>query len=131
MIVNTVHCPVKPAAMQYHPLGDGTAEVWLRKNIRQTTVEAETGGEENLEYTYEEVYFRTTATQAEIEGNQDSYWETGQGWEPEVPLTPEQKIEKLQLELNQANADLAQAKTDNDMAIAELTMVMAAMMGGA
>ena len=131
MIVSTVHCPVKPEAMQYHLLGSGIAEVWIRKNIRQTTVEAETGGEENLEYTYEEVYFRTTATQAEIEGNQDSYWETGQGWEPEVPLTPEQKIEKLQLELNQANADLAQAKTDNDMAIAELTMVMAAMMGGA
>lgn len=128
MKTDSVHCPTMPATVQYNVRSDGTAEVWMRKNIQQTTTADEDG--ENLEYTYEEVYFRTTATKEEIEGNFESYWESGQGWEPDVPMTQDQKIEALQTKLDQANAELAQTKTDNDMAIAELTMVMAAMMGG-
>ena len=45
-------------------------------------------------------------------------------------MTQDQKIEAPQTKLDQAHAELAQTKSDNDMAIAELTMVMAAMMGG-
>lgn len=89
---------------------------------------------ENLEYTYDEVYFQTTAAKGEIESDIDGYWTAGQAWNPEVPLTSAEKqelrIAVLESQLNEAKAELEQSRTDNDMAIAELTMVMAAMMGG-
>ena len=128
MKIVKAHSPVMPEPVLHNLISDGIAEVWIRKNIQQVTAPFEEG--ENLDYTYDEVYFQTTATLAEIEGDLETYWESGQGWEPEVPLTPEQKAEKLEMELKQANTALETAKADNDMAIAELTMVMAAMMSG-
>lgn len=80
------------------------------------------------------MYFRTSATRDEIEADPDRFWSEGQKWEPDVPLSPEEKqeqrIKALEMQLNEAKTELEQSRVDNDMAIAELTMVMAAMMGG-
>lgn len=136
MKIVTAHCPTMPEELTYRALKDGTAEVWIRKNIEQTTVLSESagGGGDNLEYIYNEVYFRTTASQEEIEADINGFWLAGQEWEPDVPLTPTQKqeirIATLEKQLETARTELEQSRTDNDMAIAELTMVMAAMMGG-
>lgn len=128
------HAPEKPAEFAYIENPAGMAEVWIRKNIEQTTVPAESeaaSGADNTEYVYDEVYFQTTDSRETVEQDIDSYWTTGSAWERDVPLTEAQKIASLQKELNRAQTDLAQAKTDNNMALAELTMAMAAMMGGA
>lgn len=80
------------------------------------------------------MYFRTTASREEIEEDINGYWQAGQDWELDVPLTAAQKQEKriavLEEQLENARAELDQTRSDNDMAIAELTMVMAAMLGG-
>lgn len=97
------------------------AEVWIRKNITQTSVPSDIG--EGMEYVYEEVYFQTTATKEQIEENLDAYWAIGEAWEPERPKTQEEKIRELEEKLQEN-------RNENDLAIAELTMLMAAMMGG-
>lgn len=136
MKIATVHCPTMPEELTYRALENGTAEVWIRKNIEQTTVPFDATGEGggNLEYIYSEVYFRTTASREEIEEDINGYWQAGQDWELDVPLTAAQKQEKriavLEEQLENARAELDQTRSDNDMAIAELTMVMAAMLGG-
>lgn len=72
---------------------------------------------------YEEVYFQTTATKEQIEENLDAYWAMGETWKPERPKTQEEKIRELEEKLQEN-------RNENDLAIAELTMLMAAMMGG-
>lgn len=72
---------------------------------------------------YEEVYFQTTATKEQIEENLDAYWAMGETWEPERPKTQEEKLQELEEKLQEM-------RNENDMAIAELTMLMAAMTGG-
>lgn len=132
------HASAKPEELCYNtltiPKDGNTAEVWIRKNIRKQTVPAlsEDAGSENSEWVYDEVYFRTTASQSEIEADIEGYWITGADWEPDVPLTKEEQQEKkiacLEKSLAQAKADLEQSRTDSDMAIAELTIVLASMM---
>ena len=126
-----VHAAEKPQEIQYTARKDGMADVWLRRNITQQTCPSDGEGD-NLEYVYDEVFFRTTASQEDISGDLDTYWTVGQEWAPEVPLTKEEaqarKIADLEQSLEQAKTDLAQARTDNDMAIAELTIVLATMM---
>lgn len=106
----------------------------MRRNVIQQACPFEGDGE-NLEYVYDEVFFQTSATQEEIEADLDTYWSIGEKWTLEVPLTKEEQQEKeiaaLKKDLAQAEANLEQAKMDNTMAIAELTMVMAAMMAPA
>lgn len=97
------------------------AEVWIRKNITQTSVPSDIG--EGTEYVYEEVYFQTVATEEQIEENLDAYWTIGEVWEPEKPKTQEEKIRELEEKLQES-------RNENDLAIAELTMLMAAMIGG-
>ena len=119
-----VHSPAAPEAMQYNALPGGMAEAWIRKNITQASVPSDVG--EGMEYVYEEVYFHTTATKEQIEENLDAYWAMGETWEPERPKTQEEKIRELEEKLQES-------RNENDLAIAELTMLMAAMaaaMGG-
>lgn len=127
------HGSAKPEELCFNflmtPNAGNTAEVWIRRNIRQQTTPALSDGEENnLEWVYDEVYFQTTADRTEIEADIDGYWELGGDWSPAVPLTDKEIIAKLQAELKEAKADLTQARTDSDMAIAELTIVLATMM---
>ena len=116
-----VHSPTAPEAMQYNALPGGMAEVWIRKNITQTSVPSDVG--EGMEYVYEEVYFQTTATKEQIEENLGAYWTIGESWEPERPKTQEEKIRELEEKLQES-------RNENDLAIAELTMLMAAVIGG-
>ena len=116
-----VHSPTSPEVMQYNMLPNGAAEVWIRKNITQASAPSDVG--EGMEYVYEEVYFQTTATKEQIEENLGAYWTIGESWEPERPKTQEEKIRELEEKLQES-------RNENDLAIAELTMLMAAMMGG-
>ena len=127
------HGSAKPEELCYNtlmtPNTGNTAEVWIRRNIRQQEVFAPSNEDEpTQEWVYDEVYFQTTADRAEIEANIDRYWELGSDWSPAVPMTDKEMIAKLQEELQEAKADLTQARTDSDMAIAELTIVLATMM---
>ena len=126
------HAAEKPQEMQYVLRQDGQADVWMRRNITQQPCPSDGDGAAGLEYIYDEVFFRTAATLEEIEADPDTYWAKGQLWTPDVPLTKEErqekKIKELEKSLEQAKADLTQARTDSDMAIAELTIVLATMM---
>lgn len=128
MKIVTAHCPIQPEEVKYNQIENGMAEVWIRKNITKATIPEST--ENETEYVYEEVYFRTNASEDDVNANVDKYWQLGQEWEMAVPKTQDEKIEELENQLVIAKAELDQARTDNDLAIAELTMVMAAMMGG-
>lgn len=97
--------------------GSGKTEVWIRRNIRKES--ALSDGQP--EYAYEEVYFQTDKTLKEIRADPESFWGSGKEWKPSVPETDKQKIARLEQELEQA-------RKESDMAIAELTMVMASMM---
>ncbi len=150
---NTAHAPEKPEELQYMTRPDGLADVWIRKNIVQQPCPSDSGEGENLEYVYEEAFFRTSTQKEDIEKKLDAFWEEAAVWKPETPLTPEEKrekeiaelrqsqeqankvlesnkktIESLKKDLKQAKESLETAKTDNDMAITELTMIMAAIM---
>lgn len=65
----------EPATLAYMPLPDGKADVWLRQNITQETRETENGTE--TVWTADEVYFRTSLSQEEIEENFDAIFENG------------------------------------------------------
>ena len=132
MKTENVHCPTKPEELRYNLLNCSLAEVWLRKNIVQQTVlpfEPESE-EETLEYVYDEVFFQTTASREEIEADIEGFWQIGASWKPEVPESKEQKIVRLEKELATQKQVVEQNRSNSDMAIAELTMIMAAMMGG-
>ena len=124
------HAPEKPEELLYVKREDGMADVWMRRNISPQAYHSDGDGE-NLEYVYDEIFFRTEETQEDIENNFDIYWKKGAEWEPTVPLTEKEQIEHLQKELEEAKTNLSQARTDNDMAIAELTIVLATMMASA
>lgn len=143
--METVHSPSRPAEVAYNRLSSNLAECWIRKNIKEEILPADTANTENeveegavvglsatenLEYVYEEVYFQTAATEEEVRSDLEGFWALGQEWNLPVPMTQEQRIEQLETELTGARAALAESQMNNDMAIAELTMVMAMMMGG-
>ena len=97
--------------------------MWIRRNIRQQEAPALSNEDEPAqEWVYDEVYFQTAVARAEIEANIDKYWEIGSNWNPAVPMTDKEMIAKLQKDLKEAKADLTQARTDSDMAIAELSI---------
>ena len=112
----------KPKEMEYHQI-DGVAEVFLRKNIKKEKIELE-GGEKITQYSYDEVYFRTTETEGTVKGDFDGFYESGKEWAIDVPLTQKERIRRLQSDVAQAQADIE----DSDSAIAELTMALASMM---
>ena len=80
------------------------------------------------EYDYTEVYFRTSDSKEDIEADFEGYFLSGAEWEPEVSKTESQRMQELTREVQDTKNDLAQAQLENDMAIAEITMVMATMM---
>lgn len=133
-MLTIAHAAQEPQELQYVTRKDGLADVWMRRNVTQTQCHSDSGeeAEEYTEYVYDEVFFRTSASLEDITADQNSFWAIGQNWAPDVPLTKEEmqekKIADLEQSLEQAKTDLAQARTDSDMAIAELTIVLAAMM---
>ena len=74
---------------------------------------------------YDEIFFRTVLTQGEVESNIDNLIDEWEKWQPMIPMTKE---EQKAARISELEAELKQARTDNDMAIAELTIVLATMM---
>lgn len=84
--INNVQSAEELQSILYMPLGNGVADVFLRRNIRQET--DEDGAEI---WTAEEAQFRTTKTRDEVVRNFDSYF-TPQ-------LTTEQQTAQLQADV--------------------------------
>lgn len=79
-MVFTVLYDSKPEAVMYCRLKDGTADVWLRKNIRNAETVAGIG-EDAAEtagrgWEAEEVYFRTPLTEETVQQQFDLLYET-------------------------------------------------------
>lgn len=105
---------------------DHEKEVWMRRNIRQEPVHFEDDG--TLEYVYEEIYFRTSASEEELKADPEFWWNQGKDWHILTPETDKEKITRLERELTETNTRLTQIREDSDMAVAELSMAMALMM---
>ena len=124
-MITTAHAAEIPREIQYSARPDGMADVWMRKNIVQAYYPSDNENlSSGMEYVYDEVFFRTKDTQGQIEADPDTYWAQGQAWMPNIPMTKEEQQEKKIAELEEK---LKQTRTDSDMAIAELTIVLAAM----
>ena len=86
----------RPEAVLYMKLPTGEADVWLRKNIEETT------GSEDLgqRFTAHEAYMRTTATEAEIRADFERFYEEAAAWQPTAagsePNTQEARIDALE-----------------------------------
>ena len=119
-----VHAVEKPQDIQYTARSDGYADVWIRKNITKQKKEFD-GWDDGFEYVYDEIFFRTVLTQGEVESNIDNLIDEWGKWQPMIPMTKE---EQKAARISELEAELKQARTDNDMAIAELTIVLATMM---
>lgn len=82
-----VRSATRPKEVEVFPAKD----CWMRKNI------TEHEDEENGEYfEYDEVFFISDATEAEIEADFDTFYNVGRDWQPPVePVEPtwQQRIE--------------------------------------
>lgn len=76
----------KPSVIEFIALPDGVNDIWLRKNIRETT-HVDTTTEDNKReitvFAADEVYMRTKVTKAEIEANFDKWFEIAKEWKPQ------------------------------------------------
>ena len=74
----------KPTEIYFENFG-GTAanKVWIRKNIKQQTVQPEQSDPYKV-WVADEVYFETAHTLDEIKVDTDAYWQYGQTWQPGV-----------------------------------------------
>ncbi|MCD7820866.1 MAG: hypothetical protein LUG64_01460 [Clostridiales bacterium] len=79
--METVSYSQQPEAIQYMPLPDGSADVWLRRNITQVD-DGDTWGWEA-----EETYIRTDLTRDEVAANFDALFNGT--YDPEAPTTLE------------------------------------------
>lgn len=62
------------AAYVYQPQSDGTARLWLRRNIERSSVDPQDGGEPYDEYSAEEVQLITELPESEVLGSFDRLW---------------------------------------------------------
>lgn len=99
-MINTVTFSERPEAVVYAPLPDGKADVWLRRNIRETVVQEDVDGETMTvtAWTAEEAYMRGTMSREEIERNFDRYFDAAAVWTPEQDPVPTlvERVERLE-----------------------------------
>ena len=85
----------EPETVSYMPLPDGRADVWLRKNIAETTDE-----EGRPVWEADEVYFRTNLDQGSILAEFDELFlnggETGSDEEPVGKPTVEDRLDAIE-----------------------------------
>ena len=83
----------KRSAIEYYPLPNGYADVFLRKNEL-----GEPDNEGNIGYVAEEVYFQIeqSVTQQEIEDNFEYMWNDAQKTRVETVITETDRIEALE-----------------------------------
>ena len=107
----------KPEEVEYHKNSDSTAEVWIRENIHTETT-AESLGEAQEQFVYDEVYFYTTESKETILGDPEKYFQEGKSWEPAIaPTAPTQS--EINAELFEKNANLEEMVSDLMVAILE------------
>ena len=58
----------EPSQVSYIPQADGTAEVWLRRNIREEQTE------DGVQWSADEVQFNTCLTEEEVLAQADKYF---------------------------------------------------------
>lgn len=95
----------KPTPVDYAILPDGTADIWLRKNIQQTEKEAHEEGETpQTVWEADEAYMRVTATKADIEAaNFEDWYTRAEAWQfPQAKPTPTQAERIASLEAENA-----------------------------
>lgn len=63
-----VYFTAEPGQILYMPQADGSAEVWLRKNINEKT------SAEGTIWTADEVFFKTHLTEKEVIAQADKYF---------------------------------------------------------
>lgn len=81
----------KPSEIMYMALPDGGADVWLRKNINQITVEAP-NAEPSQMYEADEVYFRTNESQNYVEEHFDELFNGNIPVPPIPEITLEERV---------------------------------------
>lgn len=99
-MISTVTFSERPEAVVYAPLPGGKADVWLRKNIRETVIQEEADGETMTVTAWiaEEAYMRGTMSREEIERSFDRYFDAAAEWTPEQAPVPTlvERVEKLE-----------------------------------
>lgn len=99
-------------AVQYMPIENNKADVWLRKNVQQETVTDTAHNEDGEEITYnvvcaDEMYFQVDSdkvSEQDIKDNFEKYWVYGEKWKNRNHMTDKEKIAELEAE----NASLKQ-----------------------
>lgn len=119
MITEKVCFTSQPSAVDYLPLPNSKADVFLRKNIES----AET--EDGTVYYADEAYMRITdgaPSQAEVIANFDKWFTTASKWEAPLPVptpTQEERIAALEAENIRLKAQLDNAMEAIDFIIME------------
>lgn len=106
MFTQGVRSDTKPKEFEYFKPAD-VAEVYIRESIKE--VEETTEGGEAGTYTayeYDETYFQTTESEADIKVNLDVWKEYGAAWEAQKILTQKEIISALQTASERARADI-------------------------
>lgn len=110
-MVYTVLYDSKPDAVMYCLLKDGTADVWLRRNIRETETAADAGEDITAAagrgWEAEEVYFRTSLTEEAVEQQFDHLYESEAAREPDASPDNEELRERA-LQAGEKMAELAE-----------------------
>lgn len=92
MLNELVFSSETPKAIQYNVLPDGTAEVWMRRDITEVP---NTEGE-GTHFEYKEVMFLTNESEEVIASNFDTWFDYGAKWKQEKPLSQTDIVAKLQ-----------------------------------
>lgn len=81
MIYKETQSNTKPAAVRLEPLPDGSANVWMARNIKEVQVDAENGTE--TQYLADVGFFNAenNVTEAEIAADPDGWWAYAEAWE--------------------------------------------------
>lgn len=106
--------PLEAVKVEQRP--DGQADVWLRKNIKQETVEPEGGGGPYAQYTADEVHLVKAVTQEEAEASFEELWA-----EAETAETPQGEriaaLEAIAGSMAAAAPALAQIRTAAELSV--------------
>ncbi len=81
----------KPLAIMYMKLPDGGADVWLRKNIEQISVENPMGEPSEM-YQADEVYFRTNESEEYVSEHFEDLFEGNIPVPPIPEITLEERV---------------------------------------
>lgn len=103
-----------PDSIKYMALPSKGADLWMRKNIAETT-ESETG---NMMYEADEAYMRTDAAEAEITANFERWYEETANWKPSQPKEPTQE-ERIAV-LEEKNQSMESQLTNTQLALTEI-----------